>query len=237
MNAKDIKVGTKLEVEIPEYDRKANESTTSYISQLADVVDDKTICIVSPMSEGRLKFLTRNLTIIIYYLNERQELLYFKGQVKGHRKSGALDVFDVEIVSEFNKIQRRRFYRLDVVLNCLYKVIDHQPIITDNYQFDDLSDSKLISAYTKNISGSGFCMILEEPLNSGAVLDISIDLEGSATIRVIAQVIRNSSEKNKKFEAGMHYIKISPRDSDVLTRYIFEKQRQILKNTMQAKLK
>lgn len=237
MNAKDIKVGTRLEVEIPDSSIKNEESTTSYISQLVDVVDDKTICIASPMSEGRLKFLSRDLSLIIYYLNERQELLFFKGLVKGHRKSGALDVFDVAIISEFNKIQRRRFYRLDVVLKCRYKVIDYQPISTDNYQFDVLSDAELLPAYTKNISGSGFCITIQEALNSGAVLDIYIDLEGSATIRVLSQVIRNSSEKNKKYEVGLHYIKISPRDSDILTRYIFEKQRQILKNTMQAKLK
>lgn len=239
MNAKDIKMGTKLEVEIPDYKSSKNkeESTPSYISQLADVIDEKTISIVSPMSEGRMKFLSRDSELFIYYLNERQELLYFKGLVKGHRKSGALDIFDIAIVSEFNKIQRRRFYRLDVVLSSLYKVIDHQLISTDKLEFQNINPSELKSAYTKNISGSGFCLVLDEKIDSGAILDISVNLEGSATIRVLAQIIRTSMEKNKKYEIGLHYIKISPRDSDILTRYIFEKQRQILKNTMQAKLK
>ncbi len=92
MNAKDIKMGTKLEVEIPDYKSSKNkeESTPSYISQLADVIDEKTISIVSPMSEGRMKFLSRDSELFIYYLNERQELLYFKGLVKGHRKAGLL---------------------------------------------------------------------------------------------------------------------------------------------------
>ncbi len=237
MNAKDIRVGTKLEIEIPEYNKKNDQSTTSYISQLVDIVDDKTISIVSPMSEGRFKFLSRDIHIIIYYLNERQELLYFKGLVKGHRKNGALDIFDVAIVSELNKIQRRRFYRLDVVLNCKYKVFDQQLISTDKLEFGEIDEASLKSAYTKNISGSGFCMVLDEALDSGTVLDIIINLEESATIRVFAQVIRTINGKSKRFEFGLHYIKISPRDSDILTRFIFEKQRQILKNTMQAKLR
>ena len=237
MNAKDIRIGTKLEVEIPEYTKINAESTTSYISQLADVVDDNTISIVSPMSEGKLKFLSRDLSIIIYYLSERQELLYFRGIVKGHRKSGALDIFDVAIASEFNKIQRRRFYRLDVVLNCQYKVIEQQLISTDRLEFEQLDPSHVKNAYTKNISGSGFCLILEEAVEAGSVLDISMDLEGSAKVRVLAKVIRILNDKSKKLEVGLHYIKISPRDSDILTRYIFEKQRQILKNTMQAKFK
>lgn len=237
MDAKDIKVGTKLEIEIPEFNKKNEQSTTSYISQLVDVVDERTISIVSPMSEGRLKFLSNNLSIIIYYLNERQELLYFKGVVKGHKKNGALDVFDVAIASEFNKIQRRRFYRLDTVLNCKYMVIEKQLISTDRLEFDKLDEDILKPAFTKNISGSGFCMVFDEPLESGTVLDIAVNLEESAIIRVIAQVIRTINQKNKKYEVGLHYLKISPRDSDILTRYIFEKQRQILKNTMQAKLK
>lgn len=237
MNAKDIKVGTKLEVEIPEYKNIKDETTSSYISQLADVIDEKTISIVSPMSEGRMKFLSRDSSLIIYYLNERQELLYFKGIVKGHRKNGALDIFDISIVSDFNKIQRRRFYRLDVVLKCQYKVIDQQLISTDKLAFANFDTAELKTAYTKNVSGSGFCLILDEKLDSGAVLDISVNLDDSATIRVLAQVIRIISDKNKKYDTGMHYIKISQRDADILTRYIFEKQRQILKNTMQAKLK
>jgi len=35
----------------------------------------------------------------------------------------------------------------------------------------------------------------------------------------------------------MHYLKIEPHDSTILTKFIFEKQRLILKNTMQAKTK
>ncbi len=237
MNAKDIRIGTKLEVEIPEYNKKNDESTTSYISQLADVVDENTISIVSPMSEGKFKFLSRDLSIIIYYLSERQELLYFKGLVKGHRKNGALDIFDVAIVSEFNKIQRRRFYRLDVVLTCHYKLIEQQLLSIDKLEFEQLDPAQLKNAFTKNVSGSGFCLVMDEAVEPGSVLDISMDLEGSATIRVLAKVIRKLSDKSKRAEVGLHYVKISPRDSDILTRYIFEKQRQILKNTMQAKLK
>jgi len=237
MNARDIKIGTKLEVEIPENDSNTIENTTSYISQMVDVVDDNTISIASPMREGKLKFLSKGTNIIIYYLNEKHELLYFKGVVSGQRKSGALDIFDITIASEFNKIQRRRFYRLDVVLSCTYAVIDEQLISTDNLEFPDIDNAQLSSAFTKNISGSGFCIVIDKSIAPGAVLYVTIDLEGLASVRVLAQVIRSSYEKSKKYEVGLHYLKISPKDSDILTRYIFEKQRQMLKNTMQAKLR
>ncbi|MHB8062040.1 MAG: flagellar brake protein [Ruminiclostridium sp.] len=234
MDANKIKIGTKFDIEIP-HNNNSNSSST-YSSQLIDIIDSKTISIVAPMNEGRFKFLTRGLTIFIYYLNERQDLLYFKAIVKGHRKNGPLDAFDITIDSEVSKIQRRKYYRLDIALSCQYKIIGEQLLSTDKLEFSEINNADLITAFTKNISGSGFCLNLEEPLNAGTILDITINLDNTALIRVFAQVIRSIHIQNKKYEVGIHYLKIEPRDSDILTKFIFVKQRLILKNTMQAKM-
>lgn len=236
MDANKIKIGTKFELEILE-ENKNSSSSYSYSSQLIDIIDSKTISIVAPMNEGRFKYLTIGLNLLIYFLNERQELLYFKSTVKGHRKNGPLDAFDLTIVSELSKIQRRKYYRLDMALSCQYMIIDQQLINTDKLEFSKINNSALKTAFTKNISGSGFCLNLEAPLNSGTILDATLNLDSTALIRVFAQVIRSIHINSKKYEIGMHYLKIEPRDSDILTKFIFEKQRIILKNTMIAKLK
>lgn len=236
MDANDIRIGTKFEVELPNRNNNS-DSSTNYISQLLDVIDATTISIAAPMSEGRLKFLTIGLKISVYFMNSRQELLCFKATVKGHRKIQPLDAFDITIDSEFSKIQRRRYYRLDVALSCQY-IVANKPLSTnDKLVFEKIDPAALKNAYTKNISGSGFCLILEESLEVGTILDITFDLDDTALIRVYAQVIRTISGQNKKYEVGLHYIQLSPRDSDILNKFIFEKQRQILKNTMQAKNK
>lgn len=234
MNANDIRIGTKLEIEIPNNTRIDSDSTASYISQILDVIDSNTISVAAPMGEGRLKYLSKGLNIFIYYLNERQDLLYFEAKVKGHRKNGPLDAFDIIINSEISKIQRRRFYRLDVALSCQYIVTDKQFSSTDNLEFPRINEEDFKTAYTKNISGSGFCLILEDSLESGTILDVTINLDDTALIRVYTEVIRSINVQSKKYEVGTHYIKISPRDSSFLTKFIFEKQRLILKNTMQA---
>jgi c-di-GMP-binding flagellar brake protein YcgR len=236
MDANKIKIGTKLEIEIPE-NNKNSSLLANYSSQLIDVIDSKTISIVAPMNDGRFKFLTRGLSIYIYYLNERQDLLFFKAIVKGHRKNGPLDAFDVTIDSEVNKIQRRRFYRLDMALNCQY-MINSEPLpSTDKLEFPEINNSDLKTAFTKNISGSGFCLNLEEPLDAGTILDITINLDNTALIRVFAQVIRSIPVQSKKYEVGMNYLKIETRDTEILTKFIFEQQRIMLKNTMQAKMR
>lgn len=239
MNANDIRIGTKLEIEIPDNNRNNSDSDTSssYISQLLDVIDSKTISVAAPMGEGRLKFLTRGLKIFIYYLNEKQEFLFFKATVREHRKNGPLDAFDIIIDSEISKIQRRRYYRLDVALSCQYLISDQQLSNTDRLEFKKVNETEFKTAYTKNISGSGFCLILEESIESGTILDVIINLDDTAFIRVFAQVIRSINIQSKKYEVGTHYINISLHDSNFLTKFIFEKQRLILKNTMQAKNK
>jgi len=236
MDAGNIMIGTKLEIEIPSISR-TNDFTSSYVSQLIDVIDHKTICVVAPMIEGRLKYLSNGLNIVIYFLNDKQDLLSFKAIVKGYRKIGPLETFDLTISGEFTKIQRRRFYRLDAALSSRYIVKDAHLLISDTHEFPKIAEADLKTAYTKNISGSGLCLVLEHPLEAGSILDITINLDDTALIRVFAQVIRSIAAPNKKYDVGMHYVKIIPRDSEILTKFIFQKQRLILKNTMQAKNK
>lgn len=236
MDANDIRIGTKFEIEIPD-NNKNNYTSSTYTSQLLDIVDSKTISIVAPMNEGRYKYLSMGLSVFVYYLNERQDLMYFKAIVKGHRKNGPLDAFDITIVSEVSKIQRRKYYRLDVALSCQYVIVGQQSVSTDALKFSETNTENLQSAFTKNISGSGLCLNLEAPLDAGTILDVTINLEDTALIRVFAKVIRSIFIQNKKYEVGMHYIKAKPNELETLTKFIFEKQRIILKNTMQAKIR
>lgn len=230
MNANDIIIGTKLEIEIPEYIKSFPSQTSSYISQLLDVADEKNITIAAPMSEGRYKYLSAGLNIVVYFLSHRQELMHFNATVKKYKKLGYLEAFDALITSEFKKIQRRMNYRLNTVLECKYVTVDDQTLIGEKPEFKEIPSNELKNALTKNISGSGVCLIMDNSYDSGMLSDISIDLEGMGQIRVLAQVIRSTSVENKKHEVGMNFIYISPQDLITLTKFIFKKQRLMLKN-------
>ncbi len=236
MDANKIKLGTKFEIEIIDNSLNNNSPSINYSSQLIDIIDSKTISVVAPMNEGRYKYLTIGLNLLVYFINDRQELLYFKATVKGHRKNGPLDAFDLTIASELSKIQRRTYYRLEAALSCQYLIVSEQLLSTDKLEFSTINEAALKTAFTKNISGNGFCITLDNPLDAGTILDVTINLEDTALIRVIAQVIRSIHSESKKYEVGLHFLKIEPHDSYILTKYIFEKQRVILRNTMKARL-
>lgn len=235
MNANDIIIGTKLEIEIPEYIKKFPSNSSSYISQLMDVVDKNTITIAAPMSEGRYKYLSSGLNIAVNFLNQKQELMHFDAIVKEYKKSGHLECFQVSVTSELTKIQRRMNYRLDAVLECKYVIVDDRSFTTGKHEFKELSASDLKNTFTKNISGSGLCLIMDNSVDSGMMSDISVDLEGMGNIRVLAQVIRSTGIENKKHEVGMNFVYISPQDSSALTKFIFHKQRLMLKNNPLSK--
>jgi len=237
MDANKIKIGTKFEIEIPQTGKKSTDTFTTYSSQLIDVIDKNTIVIAAPMNKSRLKFLSTDSNVLIYYLNERQELLYFVATVKDHLRSGPLDAFEITITSDAKKIQRRKFYRLDSALICQYKIIEQKPVNIDSVNFSQINTEDLSEAYTKNISGSGFCLNLNAPLDEGTILYAEINLEDTAIIKVLGQVIRSNHIEDKKYEVGMHYIKINPIETKTLIKYIFEKQRIMLKNTLQSEVK
>lgn len=235
MNANDIRIGTKFDIKIPNKSLINDAPASTFTSQLLDVLSNNTISIAAPMSEGRLKFLSKGLTIMVYYLNERQELLFFEGSVLGHRKSGPLDAFDIVINTEPQKIQRRNFYRLDAALSCQYIKLNQTVLENEKLEFGAINRDELKSVYTKNISVSGFCLVTDDSIKAGDIIDAFINLDDTAEIRIMARAIRSDLVDNRKHETGMHFINITPQDSEILRKFIFEKQRLILKNTMQSK--
>lgn len=235
MDANKIEIGTKLEIKIP-YTSNSDSSNT-YASQLIDIIDNKTISIAAPISEGKFKYLNLGLDLFVYYLDENKDFLFFSAIVKGHRKNGPIEAFDITIVSEISKLQRREAYRLETALPCKYTIVDSKLINPDNADFPDISNAIFSAASTTNISSNGISLHLEAPLEAGTILFIIINLEETSKIRVLAQVKRSLRKDNDRYMVGLHYIKIDSRDLDVLTKFIFAKQRLMLKNKMPSKFK
>ncbi len=236
MDANKIEIGTKLEIKIP-YTSTSNSSNNTYSSQLIDVIDNKTVSISAPISEGNFKYLNIGLDLFVYYLDEKNDFLFFSAIVKGHRKNGPIEAFDITIVSEISKVQRREAYRLETALTCKYTIVDSALSNPNSVNFSEINYTVLNTASTKNISSNGISLHLEAPIEAGTILYITIDLEETSKIRVLAQVKRSLRIDNKRYMVGLHYIKIDSRDLEVLTKFIFAKQRLMLKNKIPLKFK
>ncbi|QNU65854.1 flagellar brake protein [Ruminiclostridium herbifermentans] len=235
MDTNKLEVGTKLEIKIPH--TTSSDSSDTYSSQLIDIIDNKTVSIAAPISDGTFKYLNIGLDLFVYFLDENKDFLFFSAIVKGHRKNGPVEAFDITIVSEIKKVQRREAYRLETALICKYAIVDSELINSDSPNFPDINNAVFWDTSTTNISSNGISLHLDAPLEAGTILYIIVNLDKNSKIRVLAQVKRSLRKDGNKYMVGMHFIKIHSRDLEVLTKFIFAQQRVMLKNKMPLKFR
>ncbi|HID16150.1 MAG TPA: PilZ domain-containing protein, partial [Candidatus Atribacteria bacterium] len=113
-----------------------------------------------------------------------------------------------------------------------YKLVDKEEFsISDRGQIED----DFLSGFTKNISGNGMLIIVKKDIAKlGNLLEISFRLPGRTKIfNVIGEIVRIAeevrTEGDDEIGVGVRFVKISEKDRTEIIRYIFDKQREIIK--------
>lgn len=135
----------------------------------------------------------------------------------------------LHVVEDFKSVQRRKYFRLDCLMEATYRILE-------NYSEDASpapgKDEEYRKASVKNISGSGICMVLEEEVIKGCFMEVILSIGKTARVKAVCNTVRVTRiqcGKANKFEAGLHFVKISQTDQESLIRYIFNQQRLLLK--------
>jgi c-di-GMP-binding flagellar brake protein YcgR len=233
MDAYDIKIGIKLELEL--VNSLGERIGQPYVSQLIDVSDKNRILIAAPIHEARLMLITNGTKVRIIFLHHTQGLLSFEGIISKKEKRENLFLFGIDIQTEFEKIQRRKYFRLECILNAQYRTVDplSQDTPTDSSEAPKPPDYK--KAYTRNLSGNGAGVAIGDELKKNTLMEIEITISKDVVIKMEGKVIRCTelpNQRERKFECGLYFTKISQRDQDILIKFIFDQQRKILKNTL-----
>jgi c-di-GMP-binding flagellar brake protein YcgR len=93
--------------------------------------------------------------------------------------------------------------------------------------YTSVSSDQKKKSETKDISQSGICFIVEEKLEVGAVVDISLSLEHLDYCFVAKGIIRwiNEIVKNRRYEAGVKFINLPETDVKKLLNYLTSAKR------------
>lgn len=244
MNAFDMKIGTQLDLDI--INSMGEKVGQTYISQLLNIEDAKNILIACPIHEGNFAFIPVLTHVRITYLDDKHGPLSFTGLITGKHKEGNIVTIGVKITGNFEKIQRREFFRLDCILDVLYRVIktpdENSPEKQDDKDKPDSNDSKPLDiefkkATTKNISGSGICIITTEKIEKNSLVEVVINLRKDLSIIAQCTVIRSNLLPNRRtrHEVGLKFVNIDERLRNTLIRFIFEEQRKIIRKTLPDK--
>lgn len=229
MNIYDVKVGTKLDFEL--VNSLGERIGQTYVSQLVEVLDREQILIACPIHESRLMLILAGTRSRMVFLHEKQGLISFTGSIAGKEKRENLVLLSVKIDGSFESIQRRKYFRLDCLLNAAYRVLPDAEKQDEQVPDDPCPARKAI---VKNISGNGAGMVSDEELPKGVKLEVEIQLAAGSAIKVSANIVRCfpiEGVKTKKYDLGLYFTKISPRDQDLLVRFIFDQQRLLLKKS------
>ena len=126
---------------------------------------------------------------------------------------GRADIFDVEVGGDCERIQRREWARVGVVIPVRVEPIDEP-------------DVEAGETSTLNLSGGGVLIrdLWRLPLGIDAKVEIVID-PTQPPVRALARVVRDAGPERK----GLRFDDIEPQDSERLMRFVRERERAELR--------
>ena len=134
-----------------------------------------------------------------------------------YRFTRPIPVLIVKAPTEFRRIQRRRFFRLEV----------HLPVHFGRETLNSDPDGPELTeqGVTENLSAGGLLLVSRKAITEGQLLVIRIELpDGSLQTEAVAR--RVLSEGEEHYRVGLEFIDLPENDRDRIVSYLFAEQRQ-----------
>lgn len=223
MRFSELQIGVKLELEI--YDDDNEKVEPSFTSKIEMVMDHHRVVVAAPIHEGVIYPVHIGWTIAVYFI-QNGDLYKFNAKIIDRNILNNIAYLIIERTEKIHKIQRRQYFRFECILPFKYIVID-----TDLSRTNDKTIQK--TSITKDISGGGLCVKLDEKIGIKKYLECELVLKENKIIRFVGKVIRSgiSDNLNQKYryEIGLVFKEIDKRDKEAIIKYIFEEQRELRK--------
>ncbi len=241
----DILVGDRVDVLRNANLQDEDERQTVLTSKVIDIVDDITLKLSMPMDKSVTVPLTVGEEDILYFYKERW-ILASRAVVRERFYEGALPVVQMELITEPEKIQRRRFYRLDYTIDVQFHVLTNDELREVN-RFSKNDRATLIKLYQYieylsehaenwaegtllDLSGGGARLISGEELDREKLILMALKLKTGESINEynVLMEIMNSYRKHNvtgKFESRTRFFRLMDSYRDAIVRFIFEEER------------
>jgi c-di-GMP-binding flagellar brake protein YcgR len=218
-------------------------SGKAFITRVEDMTKNS-IMLAAPFDPERVFYIhIRTGTRVRISFPKKDAIYQFNSSVADSR-SDRIPIIIVNKPKEIFRFQRREFVRLDDIIPVSYKVtvpekMDVKYKLIDKKELPGFKpgqiDDSFLNGFTKNISGNGMLIVVKKDIAKlGNLLEISFRLPGRTKIfDVIGEIVRIAVEikveGNDEIGVGVRFVKIDERDRTEIIRYIFDKQREIIK--------
>ncbi len=236
MKLSEVEIGTKLEIEVADY-LPSNDKRV-YVSQLEWLEEDDTAAIAAPIYEGNIVPLETGTLIEIYFLKRTKTLLdlnRFRAIIRGRGIENNLHVLFIEKLGEIVRIQRRDYYRLDMLLEVRYRVISYFDQVYTEIPYEEYTDMPYEKTLATDLSGGGIYLLLNEKIEIDSLMNCEISTGRFGKISFIGKLVRCERIRKVskyKYSAGIEFVEISDNNREKVIRFIFNEQRKLIKKGM-----
>jgi len=208
-----LNIGEKIEIK-----QLGSKQNTKYISQVLDIIDERTYSISGPIHKGMIIPISLESTVEITYFKEEKGRFLFKATVISREEKGVYRL-TIKRIGKIIRFQQRDYYRL---------AVSKDVIITSSFMDGNIERTLEENCITKDISGGGVRFLSNFNHSLKDILSFKLNINGFE-IASSGEVVRvkKSDNSNYEYEIGMRFIELSNSDRDILIRFIFEQQRKL----------
>lgn len=208
-------VGEKIQMDYIDISGHQHE----YISQVIDIIGDEFMDVLIPMHHKRDVYLREDTLLKI--VTVKGEAIYEVNAVLHEKLTGRIPLLRLKLLSEVNKIQRRDFYRLKLMGDIEARVIEN--LKQEKY-------GEPFKCILHDISAGGVLLSTKKELEEKDLLEFTLNLHGNKLL-IYGTVVRRTLTGNHRapYSYGVKYENITEPERTVITKFIFEEQRRLIK--------
>lgn len=214
--SKILTIGQTIELKLGRL--KENKTTNT---KVVDIINEDTFEILNPFNEisdiGRISI---GFSFKVFAIKNEGVYEFNVQVINSTNKS--ISTLVIKVVSEINKIQRRNYYRLDVIKSFTGREVEN----LKEYKFGESFKGNIM-----DISAGGLLINSCKDLNTDNMIEIIFNLDDQRKFLLFGIILRKSyiNVPNNKFEYGVKFVNITEFERNQIMKYIFEVQRKMLK--------
>lgn len=229
-----LKLGNRVEM-VFRSESKSDEDTIEYASQILDFTEDDCIICAMPIQEGHVVPLQRGQRFEGYFYSENK---IYKAlcSIKSRGKEGNIYIIEISLESTLVRIQRREYFRMNCLMYATLQIVSD---IKDGQEafINKAADVNKEKCTIVDISGGGIRAFTKEHYEKGMLVAIQLILEfnnGKKEKNIVGKVIDSFKNSNdaSMYDNRIQFVDIKEADRDEIIKYIFERQRNILKKEL-----
>ena len=205
-----------------------------YVSQIFEIYPSGNLNVAMPISKGQLVPLSRGKRFETFFYTSKG-MYQCKCVIVDRHKTDNFYTLEVEIQTDLQKYQRRKYFRLEKTMPVYYVELtdeDYTTILETHHFPERLKNLNMFCEGTVlDISGGGMRFVGKVPAENGKIVLIMFDIvDGNKVkkIRLPASVILSFKPVGRAgiYEHRVEFQNISREYRELLIRYIFEEERK-----------